>query len=88
MDNPPEINTYRIQLGQIGRSGPKGDEISNAIAGFIPYLERLIADGSLKLQAVQLVGGGLEAVPGAVAMAEKGVGGGKKVVVQIADPEA
>jgi hypothetical protein len=86
MNNPPEITTYRMRLGEIGREGPQGEETTSAIAGFIPYLERFIAEGSLKPQAVELVPGGLEAVPEAVAMAQKGVGGGKKVVVHISDP--
>ena len=88
MDPPREINTYRIMLGQIGRAGAAGDAVSRAIAGYVPHVERHLADGSLKPQSLHLVRGGLAAVPAAVALAQKGVGGGKKVVVQIADPEA
>lgn len=86
IDIPASIKAYRILLGSIGQSGERGEVITNDIVSFIPPLERLLEEGSLKPLAVQIAGTGFEAVPEAIKIQNAGSKGGKKVVVKLQDP--
>jgi hypothetical protein len=85
IDVPASTAAYRIMLGKIGQSGEKAEAITNDIAGYIPFLEGYLEEGSIKPLGVQLAGTGFEAVPEAIKISNAGSKGGKKIVVKLQD---
>ena len=79
-----EISTYQIALGLIGKSGDAiahEPSINDNIASHIAVIYQLLEDGKLQPNEVNVVEkGGFEGVAEAVALQQKGQGGGKVVI--------
>ncbi len=85
MKTPTFIKEYRTRLGQIGRDGPIGDEVSQSIKGWIPTFEAYLEAGVLKALEYQAVPGmGWEKVVEGLASLESGKAV-KKIVVKVQD---
>ena len=84
--------TYRVELGMIGRSvdemkanGMAGDylRLNEDLADYCVFIADLLKQEKVKPNPVLVIKGGLDAVPEAVTIQQKGTKGGEKVVVEI-----
>ena len=84
MKSPAGLQTYRIHLGQLGRSGtPLADEVSREVTRFIPKLQELFASGDLRPLDFVVAGEGFEGVVKGLEVLNEGKVKGKKVVVRL-----
>jgi NADPH-dependent curcumin reductase CurA len=70
--------------GVEGMSIKHDSELNIKLASYIPSLTALIENGKIKPNAVEIAGEGLEAIPKAIELQNKGQSAGKKIVVKIA----
>ena len=78
--------TYRAKLGIIGREGEEiadSPTVNEDLASYVRFLGGLLEMGKLRPNELKVVSTGFEGVAEAVAIQQKGVGGGKKVVVDL-----
>ncbi|KAH8797733.1 chaperonin 10-like protein [Xylogone sp. PMI_703] len=84
MDARPGIRTFRISLGELGRSGNANADLTNTeTIKFIPKLEKLLATGALKPLEYVNVGGGFEGIFEGLTALGEGRGRGRKIVVRL-----
>jgi hypothetical protein len=84
MESPPKIRTYRIHLGQVGRTGtPLADGVNREVIRFGPKLEKLFASGTLKPLEIVCAGVGFEGVLDGLKALNEGKVKGKKIVVRL-----
>ncbi len=84
----PDHSLHRAKLGYIGCPPEESTQpdLDSSLVSYAKLITRLLADGSLKPNATEIVTGGFDAVAGAVEKQLQGAGG-KKVVVELQSVE-
>jgi hypothetical protein len=84
MEGRTGVETYRIHLGQLGRSGTAlADEVATAVKTNIPKLEKLFASGALQPLDYVVAGEGFEGVLEGLKLLNEGKVKGQKIVVRL-----